>query len=78
MTAGSETESEAGRYTVVFTGPYPGKGAGEYPFLTEDESGELMRGRPPAERLEREVEFSALPERVRRRALDEYRGLWSL
>lgn len=74
MTAVSEAEN----YTVVFTGPYPGKAAGEYLYLSDGEGGEPVRGRPPAGRLEREVEFSELPYRMRRSALEEYRKLWNL
>lgn len=74
------TSASKDRYTVIFTGSFPGRRPGEYPYLTggEHESGAVTRGRPPAERLGREVEFSELPERVQRRTMREYRRLWNL
>jgi hypothetical protein len=58
----------AERYTAVFTGLLSLKKPGEYPYLTMGEDAReigdgatLRRGRPPGERLRREVPFSDLP-----------------
>ncbi len=74
----------AERYTVVFTGLLSLKKPGEYPYLSM--SGDplapggssLCRGRPPYERMGREISFEDLPEECRRLALDVYRDLWGL
>ena len=64
----------------MFTGLFDLKKPGEYPYLVVEESGEgeVRRGRPPAGLIRREVGFEALPEGVRRRVLELYRGLWGL
>ena len=74
----------AERYTAVFTGFLAAKKPGEYFYLTM--SGDplapkdsiLQRGRPPYERMGREILFEDLPEDCRRLVLDTYRELWSL
>lgn len=74
----------AERYTVVFTGLFNLKKPGEYhylsmsgdPFATEGSF--LHRGRPPYERMGREISFKDLPENCRRMVLDIYRELWDL
>lgn len=78
MTAGSEGEHGAERYTAVFTGLLSSREPGEYPYLRMGEygSGELRRGRPPYGTLGREVSFVDLPEACRRLVLDAYRELW--
>jgi hypothetical protein len=75
----------AERYTAVFTGLYALKKPGEYLCLTMDEEprgvGEgstLARGRPPWERLRREIPFRDLPEGCRRLVLEVYQRLWGL
>jgi hypothetical protein len=74
----------AGRYTAVFTGLLDLKKPGEYPYLNMggdapgNGSGELRRGRPPYERLGREIQFEDLPEEFRAIVLDTYRELWDL
>ena len=75
----------AERYTAVFTGLFVDKKPGEYPYLTmgEDarESGggyTLSKGRPPYEKMGREVLFEDFPEGCRELVLDTYRGLWGL
>jgi hypothetical protein len=75
----------AERYTAVFTGLYALKKPGEYPYLTMSEEprrvGEgsaLIRGRPPGERLGREISFRDLPEGCRRLVLEVYQRLWGL
>ncbi len=72
----------AERYTVVFTGLFDVKKPGEYPYLTmaeePDDSHTLSRGRPPYEKLGREIGFLDLPEECRHLALDVYLGLWDL
>ncbi|WP_166176935.1 hypothetical protein [Rubrobacter tropicus] len=40
--------------------------------------GEVLRGKPPAERIRDEVAFEDLPEGVRGRVLEEYRRMWGL
>ncbi len=64
----------------MFTGLFDLKKPGEYPYLAMEESGEgeIHRGRPPAERIRYEVAFEDLPEDVRRRVLEVYRGMWGL
>lgn len=75
----------AERYTAVFTGAFVEKRPGEYAYLTMSEnplgpggSYTLHRGRPPGERLGREVPFEALPEGCRALILEEYLKLWDL
>jgi hypothetical protein len=75
----------AERYTAVFTGIPSVKKPGEYAYLTlgEDARGigdgsTLCRGRPPGERLRREIPFSGLPEGCRSLILEFYRKLWEL
>ncbi len=75
----------AERYTAVFTGAPAGKKPGEYLYLTMSEdpfapegSHALRRGRPPGERLGREVPFEDFPEGCRRLILETYRRLWNL
>jgi len=74
----------AGRYTAVFTGLFDLKTPGEYPYLTMggdppgNGRGELRRGRPPYERLGREIPFEDFPEEFRAIVLDTYRELWDL
>ncbi len=75
----------AERYTAVFTGFLYSKKPGEYLYLTMKEGmrgigngGTLRRGRPPAERLRREILFRDLPAGCRRLVLDAYRELWGL
>ena len=74
----------AERYTAVFTGLLTLKKPGEYHSLTMDEdpfgSGThtLRRGRPPYEKMGREISFDDFPEGCRRLVLDTYRGLWDL
>ena len=74
----------AGRYTAVFTGLFDFKQPGEYPYLTVGEgaganrrSG-LRRGRPPYERMGREIRFEDLPEEVQAIVLDTCQELWGL
>ena len=65
----------------MFTGLFDLKKPGEYPYLVVERSGrggEVRRGRPPAELIRREVVFKDLPEVVRRRVLEVYRGMWGL
>ena len=74
----------AERYTAVFTGLFDLKKPGEYPYLTTggDAPGNggsvLRRGRPPYERLGREIRFEDFPEGFQAIVLDTYRGLWGL
>jgi hypothetical protein len=75
----------AKRYTAEFTGFLSIKKPGEYPYLAMNEApvrvgegGTLRRGRPPVERLRREICFQDLPEGCRRVVLDAYRELWEL
>ncbi len=75
----------AERYTAVFTGLLSVKKPGEYLYLTisEDPLGAeggctVRRGRPPRERLGREIELQNLPEGCRRLVLDTYGELWDL
>ena len=75
----------AERYTAVFTGFLSMKKPGEYPYLDMSArplsvgGGSTLRcGRPPGERLRREIPFHDLPEGCRRLVLDVYRELWGL
>lgn len=75
----------AERYTAVFTGAFVEKKPGEYVYLTMSEdplgpggSHTQHRGRPPGERLAREVSFGDFPEGCRVLILDFYRQLWDL
>ncbi len=74
----------AERYTAVFTGLLTLKRPGEYPYLTmrDDPPGAgaygMRRGRPPYEKMGREIPFGDLPEACRRLVLDAYRELWGL
>ncbi len=72
------------RYTAVFTGFFTDKKPGEYLYLAMSNEpfapggSTLRRGRPPYERMGREISFKDLPENCRRLVLDIYRDLWSL
>ena len=72
------------RYTVVYTGLLSLKKPGEYPYLSmsgdplASRGSSLRRGRPPYERMGREILFEDLPEECRRLVLDVYRDLWGL
>jgi hypothetical protein len=74
----------AERYTAVFTGFLSVKKPGEYLYLSMSEDslapgGSFLRhGRPPYERLGREISFEDLPKNCRRLALDAYKDLWGL
>lgn len=75
----------AERFTVVLTGFLSTRKPGEYLYLIMNDDpvqigggGALRRGRPPSERLRREIPFQNLPEGCRRLALEVYRGLWGL
>ena len=74
----------AERYTAVFTGLFNLKKPGEYPYLTmsgdpaANRRGELRRGRPPYERMGREIRFEDFPEEFRSIVLDTYCLVWSL
>ncbi len=74
----------AERYTAVITGLFDLKKPGEYPYLTAggdspaDGRGGLRRGRPPYERLGREIRFEDFPEGLRAVVVDTYRELWGL
>lgn len=64
---------------MVFTGLFDGKKPGEYPYLSLGAEGsETRTGRPPYERMGREIGFQDLPDEHRRRVLDIYRELWGL
>lgn len=64
----------------MFTGLFDLKKPGEYPYLVVDGSGEgeVLRGKPPAERIRYEVTLEDLPEDVRRTVLKAYREMWNL
>ena len=74
----------AERYTAVFTGLFNLKKPGEYLYLTmsgdpaANRRGELRRGRPPYERMGREIRFEDFPEEFRSIVLDTYCLVWSL
>jgi hypothetical protein len=74
----------AERYTAVFTGLFDLKQPGEYPYLTvggdpaANRRSELRRGRPPYERMGREIPFEDLPEEFQAIVLDTYQELWGL
>jgi hypothetical protein len=74
----------AERYTAVFTGFLSVKKPGEYLYLSMSEDplapggSTLRRGRPPYERMGREIPFKDLPEDCRRLVLDTYKDLWGL
>lgn len=55
---------------------------GEYPYMVLDgETGgedDVSHGKPPPELIRHEVSYEELPERVRRRVLEAYRGMWGL
>ena len=74
----------AGRYTAVFTGLFDLKKPGEYPYLTlgggpaANRRTELRCGRPPYERMGREIRFEHLPEGFQAIVLDTYQELWGL
>lgn len=75
----------AERYTAVFTGLFAEKRPGEYVYLTmsEDPVGPgdgytLGRGRPPYEKMGREILFEDFPEGCRELVLDAYRKFWGL
>lgn len=55
------------------------KSPGEYPYMLLDGgSAEVFRGKPPVERIRYEVSYEELPEGVRRRVLEAYRGMWGV
>ena len=64
----------------MFTGLFDLKRPGEYPYMLLDgeTEAELRRGKPPAERIRHEVSYEELPEGIRRRVLEAYRGMWGL
>ncbi len=74
----------AERYTAVFTGFFNDKQPGEYLYLCMSEKpltrggSVLHRGRPPYERMGREIPFENLPEDCQRLVLDVYQDLWGL
>lgn len=75
----------AERYTAILTGALTGKKPGEYLYLTMSEdpdgpggSSTLYRGRPPYEKLGREISFHDFPEGCRGLILENYRRLWDL
>ena len=74
----------AERYTAVFTGLFDLKKPGEYPYLAmggdpvATRRSELRRGRPPYERMGREIRFENLPEGFQAIVLDTYQELWGL
>ena len=74
----------AGRYTAVFTGLFDLKKPGEYPYLTmgggpaANWRSELRRGRPPYERMGREIRFEDFPREFQAIVLDTYQELWGL
>jgi hypothetical protein len=74
----------AARYTAVFTGLFSLKELGEYPYLTmggdpaANRRGELRRGRPPYERMGREIRFEDLTEELKAVVLDAYQEFWGL
>jgi len=74
----------AERYTAVFTALFDLKKPGEYPYLTIDgdpaanRRSELRRGRPPYERMGREIHFEDFPDGFRAIVLDAYLKLWGL
>ncbi len=74
----------AERYTAVFTGLFDLEKPKKYPYLTMDGyspgngRGDLRRGRPPYERLGREIRFEDFPEGFQALVLDTYRELWGL
>jgi hypothetical protein len=66
----------------VFTGLFEAKRAGEHPYVVLDgesgREGEVLLGKVPAELIRREVPYDDLPEGVRKRILETYRGMWGL
>ena len=74
----------AERYTVVFTGFFADREPGEYLYLSmgggslapRDDA--LYRGRPPYERMGREIPFGDLPEDCQRLILSTFQKLWDL
>ena len=74
----------AERFTAVFTGLFDLKKPGEYPYLTMgggaagNRRSDLRRGRPPYERMGREIRFEDFPEGFQAIVLDTYRELWGL
>ena len=74
----------AERYTAVFTGLLSLKKPGEYPYLSMSDDplasgrSSLHRGRPPYERMGREISYKDLPEDRRRLVLNTYYDLWGL
>ncbi|MDP8950780.1 MAG: hypothetical protein M3N18_00790 [Actinomycetota bacterium] len=74
----------AERYTAVFTGLFTGKKPGEYLYLSmsddplEPGGSTLRRGRPPYERMGREISFEDLPKSCQRLVLGTYLDLWNL
>jgi hypothetical protein len=73
----------AERHNAVFTGLLSMKKPGEYPYLSMSDNpfgpgggSTVYRGRPPYERMGREVPFEDLPEGCLQLVLDAYRELW--
>lgn len=66
----------------MFTGLFGSKRGGEYPYMRlggeSAEEGEMVLGRPPAEKIRGEISFEVLPKDARERVLGAYRGLWGL
>ena len=63
----------------MFTGLFDLKEPGEYPYLSLGGGRhEVERGRPPAERMRREISFEDLAEEDRELVLRVYRELWGL
>ena len=74
----------AERYIAVFTGLFADKKPGEYLYLSMGDEpfapggSSLRRGRPPYERMGREISFEDFPEDCRKLILDIYKELWDL
>ena len=66
----------------MFTGLFDLKVPGEYPYMLLDGEtggdGGISHGKPPPELIRREISYEELPEPVRRRVLEAYRGMWGL
>ena len=74
----------AERYTVVFTGFFADREPGEYLYLSmggdplASGNSAMYRGRPPYERMGREIPLGDVPEDCQRLVLNTYRELWDL
>ena len=74
----------AERYTAVFTGLLSLKEPGEYLYIRMGRElfravgYTVSRGRPPYEKLGREIPFGNLPEGCKSLVLDTYRKVWDL